>query len=148
VTNMQRKRNGFKRASSRRRKPKPKPLFSFQQQRHSADCAVVSLAHALGLPYEAVLIVASRIAPKVLTRGLYTVEIVLIAKEFGFDLRRKPKVDLDADSGVLCISFKSRGEHAVFLSNGLIFETNGDVWEAEAYLKAYKARVLHILEEE
>lgn len=125
-----------------------KPLFRVCLQRHDADCAVVSLAHALSLPYEAVLIVASRIAPKVLTRGLYSVEIVLIAENFGRELvKKKGKVDLDTDTGVLIIQFTNKSEHAAYLTNGLVFETNGDVWEAEQYLKRYNAKVLHLLEE-
>lgn len=125
-------------------------LFTTYQQRHDGDCAVASLAMALDLPYEAVLIVASRIASKVLSRGLYSVEIQLIAEDFGCQLEKKTKVDLDTDTGVLIVQFKDKNEHAVFLINRLVFEPTGkgEVWDVDDYLKANKARVLHLLEEQ
>lgn len=117
------------------------------EQRYDGDCAIASLAMALNMPYEEVLIVASRIAPTVLRRGLYTVEIMLIVDDFGRELLKKTKVDMDTDTGVLIIQFKGGAEHAVFLANGLVFETNGDIWEVDAYLKGHKIKVLHLLEE-
>lgn len=128
------------------KKTKLKPLFRLHKQRHDADCAVASVAMALNLSYEAVLVVASRIAPKVLTRGLFSVEMILIAADFGRVLMKKLKVDTDTDTGVLVVRV-SWGEHAVFLTNGLVFETNGDIWDAEQYVKANSAKVLHLLEE-
>lgn len=128
-----------------------KPLFIVCQQRHDGDCGVASLAMALGLPYEAVLVVASRITPTVLSRGLYSVEIQLIADNLGRELAKKTKhIDLDSDTGVLIVQFQKKDEHAVFLTNGLIFETTGpgEVWDAEQYLKRNKCKVLHLLEEE
>lgn len=132
-----------------RKVSKPKPLFVVCQQKHDGDCGVASLAMALGLSYEAVLVVASRIAPTVLGRGLYTVEIQLVAEDFGRELHKKMKVDLDNDTGVLVIRYKNRDEHAVFLTNGLVFEPtgSGEVWEAAEYIKANKAKVLHLLVE-
>jgi hypothetical protein len=133
---------------------KLKPLFRMTGQKNAADCVVASLAMALGLPYEEVLVVASRLQPKVLKRGLYTIEAQLIADEFGRSLlKRKLKIDIDEDTGVLMIKMRcGRGftEHAVFLTNGLVFapESDGEVWDAETYLKFNKARVLHLLEED
>lgn len=138
----------------KRRTPKPKPLLTLTAQRNDADCVVASLAMALQLPYEEVLVVASRMQPKVLKRGLYTVEAQLIADEFGRPFSKKAKrVDIDDDTGVLMLRLtdgKRSTEHAVFLTNGLIFapEGNGEVWEADQYLKAYNAKVLHLLEED
>lgn len=132
------------------RKVKPKPLFSIAKQRGDGDCAVVSLSMALDIPYEEVLVVAARIAPRVLKKGLYSVEIVLIANDFGRQLIKKEpkKIDLETDSGVLIVQFTDKQEHAVYLTNELIFDTNGEVWEPEPYLKANKVKILHLLKED
>jgi hypothetical protein len=132
------------------RKVKFRPLFRVCRQRHDGDCGVASLAMALNLSYEEVLVVASRIAPKVLVRGLYSVEIQLIAEEFGRELEKSLKPDLDTDTGILVVQYKDKTEHALFLTNGLVFEptSNEEVWDVEQYLKRFKARVLHLLKEE
>jgi hypothetical protein len=104
---------------------------------------------ALNLPYEEVLVVAARIQPRVLKNGLYTVEAILIADAFGRTLNKKLKVDLEEDTGILMIKMPG-GEHAVYLNSGLIFapEDGGEIWDAETYLRACKAKVLHLLEED
>lgn len=128
---------------------KLKPLFTLTGQKHDGDCVVASLAMALNLPYEEVLVVASRIQPHVLKRGLYTAEAQLIADAFKRTLNKKMKVDIDDDSGILMVK-TYWGEHAVYLNSGLIFapECGGEIWDAEIYLKANKAKVLHLLKED
>jgi hypothetical protein len=102
----------------------------------------------LNTSYEAVLVVASRIVPRVLKRGLFGTQMQLIAEEFGRTVWVKPKVDLDEDSGVLFVRYPDDEEHAVFLVNGLVFEPiGGRVWEADAYIKAFKIKTTAVLTE-
>lgn len=133
---------------------KLKPLFRLTGMKHNGDCVVAAIAMALNIPYEEVLVVASRIQPHVLMRGLYTVEAQLIADAFGRSLMKKLKPDVEEDAGILMLKMGSKewrrfAEHAVFLTNGLVFapECGGEIWDVEAYLSANKSTVLHLLEE-
>lgn len=125
-----------------------KALFTPCVQRHDGDCGIAALAMFLNTSYEAVLVVASRIAPKVLKKGLFGTQMQVIAYEFGRDTWLKPKVDLDGDSGVLFVRYPDNTEHAVYLINGLIFEpTGGQVWDADVYTRTFRIKSASILTE-
>jgi hypothetical protein len=125
-----------------------KALFIPVVQRHEGDCGIAALAMFLNTTYEAVLVVASRIVPRVLKKGLFGTQMQLIAEEFGRTVRVKPKVDLDADIGVLFIQYPDNTEHAVYLINGLVFEpTGGRVWDADTYIKSFRIKTTSLLTE-
>lgn len=125
-----------------------KALFTPVVQRHDGDCGIAALAMFLNTSYEAVLVVASRIAPRVLKKGLFGTQMQIIAQEFGRNVWIKSKVDLDSDSGVLFIRYPDDTEHAVYLTNGLVFEpTGGRVWEAETYVKSFRIKTKSLLTE-
>lgn len=125
-----------------------KRLFIPCVQRHDGDCGVAALAMFLNTTYEAVLVVASRIAPRVLKRGMFGTEIMLVAKEFGREVWLKPKVNLDDDTGILCVRYRDNSEHVVYLINGLVFEpTGGAVWDAETYVKCFSIKNTSVITE-
>jgi hypothetical protein len=125
-----------------------KALFIPVAQRHDGDCGIAALAMFLNTSYEAVLVVASRIVPTVLKRGLFGTEMQIIAQEFGRFTVVKTKFDLEDDSGVMFLRYPDETEHAVFLINGLVFEpTGGRVWEAETYLKSFRIKTTSLMME-
>lgn len=126
-----------------------KALFLPCMQRHDGDCGIAALAMFLNTSYEAVLVVASRIMPTVLKRGLFGTQMQIIAEEFGRSVRIKSKVDLEGDSGVLFIRYPDDTEHAVYLINGLVFDpTGGRVWDAETYVNSFRVKTTSLLTEE
>ena len=127
-----------------------KSVFRLCQKRNRADCALASLAMLVGCPYEEALIVAARIMPKVLKKGLFSNETILVAQHLGTHLKlRNKQIDLEDDCGILMLKFPNRCEHAVYLTNGLIFdsERDGEIWDAAIYVKKFRAAILHLLEE-
>lgn len=117
------------------------PVIRLIPQRHEADCGVAVLATYLCVSYEEALIVVGRKEPAVLSVGLWMSEIVRAAKQLGVTLKRKPAADLDEDEGILVVtSPRWRHDHLVVLKNGLIFDTDAMVWEAETYLAANQAK--------
>lgn len=125
-----------------------KALFIPVVQRHDGDCGIAALAMFLNTSYEAVLVIASRIAPKVLKGGLFGTQMALIAQEFGRDVMVKAAVDLEEDTGLLMVRYPDDSEHVVFLINGLVFEpTGGRVWEAETYISSFRIKTMSIITE-
>ena len=125
-----------------------KPLFHIVLQRRDWDCGVAALASLIGQPYEEVLREAAKWFA--VERGLFSTEMIHIAKQFETTLKRRVKrIDLEEQCGVLTLRFPSNNEHAVLLTNGMIFDPqeNGTVWDAETYIEFYKAKVLDLLEE-
>jgi hypothetical protein len=110
------------------------------------------LASFLGRSYEEVLIAAALLCPEILHRGMNNVDMMGTARQFGVLCRIKHlPIDLEEDSGVLGVKIKGiRDEHAVVLSNGLIYDpSTGNVWDAEMYLQnPPKARIVDLLEQE
>lgn len=126
--------------------------FVIMPQRGKMDCCVASMSMLFNRSYEEVLIVAARIAPRVLKSGLWTTDMLRIGQEFGYRLRRRLRnIDLDEMTGILSVRYrKERIDHAVFLTNGLVFDPEllPAVWDAETYVKKHKLKVLELLEEE
>ena len=127
-----------------------RPAFQIHRQRGRKDCGVATLATLLGRTYEEVLVVAGRIAPTVLRKGLYSSDLVRIAAEFDVLLtRRVQKIDLEDHTGILGLEYSRKRFHAVFLTHGLIFDPQEDyiAWDAETFVKREKARIYDLLEE-
>lgn len=128
-----------------------KPVFRLCVKRNRADCVIASLAMLLGCPYEEVLITAAQQLPDVLKKGLFSSETISIAACMGTPLKlRNTQIDLEEDCGILMLKFPNRCEHAVYLTNGLIFDSDrdGEIWDAAIYVKKFRPKLLHILEEE
>lgn len=127
-----------------------KALFRIINQRGKADCGVATLATLLSRTYEEVLLVAGRISPNVLRKGLFTSDLIRIAWEFDTALERKvQKIDLDEVTGVLGVRYPSKREHFVFITKGLVFDPQDEniVWDAFLYVKKFKIKVVDLLEE-
>ena len=118
------------------------------EQRHSSDCGIAALAMALSRFFVAPEMVEEAVAsvcPRALTNGMDGRELEAVARELGYELRRKHfrRVDLANDRGVLGINFNGKTAlgHWVYLDTGDIFETDRTVWKATDYLQAKSARI-------
>lgn len=134
----------------------PSPLFKPILQRGKYDCGVAVLAAFLNHTYEEVLVEACRVSPSVLKTGLYSTQMIEVAAALGHTLkRRRRNIDLDESAGILELRKRTLDkngqplEHVVLLTNGLVFDPQeeGNVWDADIYVKVEKAKVLGLLEE-
>ena len=106
--------------------------FPGQHQGENADCAIVALSMYLGVSYEDVLREVALVDKRNKGRiGLWTRQIKQVARRLGHELVVKRKVDLDEDYGILLLF-----DHIAVLRNGLLLETNGEVWDIHDYLAA------------
>lgn len=127
------------------------PIVQIQVQRAEGDCAIVALSMYLGKGYEDVLAAAvTETGRRAHRSGLFTRDMKRTAKRLGSTLTLRRTVDLDTACGVLALrktteQEKHEEEHAVMLRAGLIFDTDGTVWEPETFLQHYKYRVLSLL---
>ncbi len=122
------------------------PILQIVCQREPNDCAIAAIATYLGASYEDVLR-ASMLVDKRGARGVrYISQIKTIAAGFGVTLKARRKINLDEDEGLLRVILKkSRDAHIVVLKRGLIFDTNGRVWDHEVYLATASARPTTLL---
>ena len=120
-----------------------------QVSRGEGDCSIVALATLLERSYEDVLGVAVSISRHVRPhqRGLYMNEIKRIAKQFGVTLRLRRRFDLEEDEGIFGYVHDARDEgHVAYGKRGLVWDTDGTVWELDAYLAATGYRPVSLLE--
>lgn len=116
------------------------PFLSVVPQRHQMDCAVACLAMLLNVSYELSLL-AFRKHEQIIVRDIQTA-----ARRLGVRLQFTRKFDLDTDTGILGVrSPKWDYEHLVVLKDGLIFDTDATVWDADVFLAAYDAKALSLL---
>ena len=136
--------------------PHEPPVLHVVPQREIADCAVSALASFCGVSYEDALRAVCAVDETGAAMGLYIPQIIEAAAELGVTLKKKRRVNLDADHGILHIRFRDGYRHVVVLANkdsrygsvrGLI-DTNAYVWAPRAYLKAKRAKVNAILIED
>lgn len=128
------------------------PVIQIQVQRAEGDCAIVALSMYLGKGYEDVLAAAvTETGRRAHRSGLFTRDMKRTAKRLGTTLTLRRKFDVESACGVLALRKSTRNgelheeEHAVMLRAGLIFDTDGTVWEPETFLQHYKYRVLSLL---
>ena len=128
------------------------PIVQIQVQRAEGDCAIVSLSMYLGLGYEDVLAAAVQVTGRRAHRsGLFTRDMKRVAKQLGTTLTLHRVFDVETACGLLALrkstakGERQEEEHAVLLRAGLIFDTDGTVWEPETFLQHYKYRVLSLL---
>lgn len=111
-------------------------VISYQVGRGHGDCALVALSILLQVSYEDVLAEAVRVtgADRPHNRGLHTREIRQIARRLGTILRLRRGFDLDEDEGIAGFLHQTKPAHVAFCKRGLVWETDGTVWESETYL--------------
>jgi hypothetical protein len=107
-----------------------------QVGRGEGDCAIVALAIYLQVGYEDVLSEAVRVtgAERPHNRGLHTREIRAIAKRLGTTLRLRRGFDLDEDEGIAGFLHEAKPAHVAYVKRGLVWETDGTVWESDTYV--------------
>lgn len=115
--------------------------FPIIRPEEGADCALLALAFYLGEPYDDVLRTVARLDPDMGKKGLTTRQIKEVAKAMGHPLRIKRTVNFDDDYGIVLWV-----DHANVIRNGLLFESNGTVWDPTDYMVAFpKAMACSIL---
>jgi hypothetical protein len=101
-----------------------------------------------GETYENVLRAVCRVDEDGATDGLFIPQIIKAASELGVELRKKRRVNLETDSGILHIRLRNGGLHVVILvRGGFIVDTDGSLWRVSEYLRAYRPRVNAVLVE-
>lgn len=63
---------------------------------------------------------------------MYVPQLRRIAKALGVRLAMRRHFDVETAEGILHISHRE-GDHVAFLKAGLVFETDGTVWEPDVY---------------
>lgn len=101
-----------------------------------ADCAIVSLAIYLGVPYTDVLRAATMLDSKQGRGGLYRRTIQKVSAQLGHPLKWRKRFDPDEDYGVICAV-----DHAAVLRAGLVLD-RVTVWPVEAWLNNQQARLV------
>lgn len=97
----------------------------------------------LGVRYEDVLLAFDR---PVIDGGAWVADIKRAAAKLKMPLRLRRSFDLDSDTGILGIDFVGRPQnHVVVLHEGLVFDTDGTVWEVDDYLTAENAKAVSLL---
>jgi hypothetical protein len=73
-------------------------------------------------------------------------QVLAAAKRLGRPLRFCRTFDLETDTGILGVrSKKWPQEHLVVLKDGLVFDTDATVWDADVFLSAYDAKAISLL---
>jgi hypothetical protein len=129
------------------------PLLKVTKQLDKADCAIACLAMMLGKPYPEILHAACSVGANPGQAGMSTEAILQTALRLGTNLAIKRGWDWETDCGLLSIerkrpSKKHFSQHMVLLKWGLVFDTDGTVWEPDIYLDKLGYRALSLLTEE
>lgn len=115
------------------------PVVRYQVSRGNSDCALVALSIYLQVDYEDVLGAAVKVTRSEIPhkRGLYTNEIKRIAVKLGHRLLLRRSFEVDDDEGIFGFLHRELNEgHVAFGKRGLVWGTDGTVWEIETYLQA------------
>jgi len=128
------------------------PFVTLVLQRQSGDCGLAALAMLLGCSYEDVLAAAvTRRRPKPHVGGMYTREVTYLARKLGTPLVFKRTWDFESDCGLLTVekikvaTTDEYRQHLVLLKFGLLFDTDGTVWEPETYFAQHDFRPVSLL---
>jgi hypothetical protein len=112
------------------------------------DCGICAIGTLCGKEYEDVVIAADKVSKK-WRKGLWLKEIQAIALEFGFTLKRRRKYDLESDVGILAMEVDSkegREAHVVVLNAGQLIDSDYTLWNPEAYISQFNAKLGMLLE--
>lgn len=108
------------------------------RQKDAGDCAIAAVAMLSGQPYQSVHEAAQTFDRRVRTRGLYTRDILRLARRFGVPLVRASQA-ADADpplegTGLLMVSDGREGHVIVMFQSVAIDPADGQVWDLAALL--------------
>jgi hypothetical protein len=120
------------------------PYLQIVTQRHKGDCCVAAMATFLCLSYERVLMHAPM---DVCTAGMSVAQLKAASKRLGKPLKSRRACDIEEDAGLLWMKSPewSGHHHLAVLKDGLIFNTDGVVWEADVFLAANRAKIISLL---
>lgn len=122
------------------------PVLRVITQRGDNDCAIVVLAMYLGCTYEDVLGVAAQLDSKIHKRGMWIRQMEAVAYALNIPLKRTRRWDIDTSSGILALNRTGNLAHVVVLRAGLIFDTDGTVWEPDVFFAVSKYKPTILLE--
>lgn len=104
------------------------PFTVIVGQRGHGDCGIAALAILLGKPYDDVFEAAAHVARKPHSRGLWMAEIQRIARSLGVELKKRRKVNLEEDAGILGVG-AGETSHVVVLRDGVILDpADSSIW--------------------
>ena len=117
--------------------PHPPHCVEVIMQKDGADCCVAALASLSGKPYRQVSDAAVKVVKRVHKRGLWTSELLRIARTIGYPLqniRLRGQPPPEDGTGLLTIS-RPEGSHCVLLYEGIVVNpSDGLLWSVDAYL--------------
>lgn len=116
-------------------------------QKTSSDCALASLAMLLGKPYRQISDAALVVCPRPHKSGLWTTEIIKVAKKLGATLKREdPKTFDEEGTGLLIVRKRNGTSHVVLLFQGIVIDpSSGLVYDKDTYLKSSHYSVRGVL---
>jgi hypothetical protein len=123
------------------------PFVTITLQQAKADCGVASFAMLTGVSY---LDAFAAAGDRVHKTGMKTRQIVTMARRLGYVLKLQRAFDVDSDVGLLTVERVTKkatewDQHMVLLKWGLIFDTDGSVWEPDVYFAQHGFRPLSLL---
>jgi hypothetical protein len=103
--------------------------------RADGDCGIASLAMLLNMTYEDVYAAASQVDAKYRGKnGLTIKEVRAIADKLGVPLKYRRKFKLSEMDGIVGLERTDADEgHWATVKEGIVFETNGEVYSLEDY---------------
>lgn len=129
------------------------PFVELVLQRSKGDCGVAALAMLLGRTYEDVLSAAvTKRNAKPHVGGMFTRQLQRIARRLDARLLLRRAWDLEVSCGLLTVERTEKlpdefQQHLVLLKFGLVFDTDGSVWEPETYFAQHGFKPVSLLEE-
>ena len=115
------------------------------------DCGIAALGTLLSQTYEDVVAVAVRLEIP-WKSGMWGSQMVKIALEFGATLKKRRKYDLEHVTGLVMVNIldfpakTKRVDHVVVVWRGILIDSDGYVWEPDAFISHYQAKLGELLE--
>jgi hypothetical protein len=132
--------------------PAHSPMVRIVTQRSEGDCGICALAMFLEMSYEDVFAAAvtETHSRRLHHSGMYSRQIKGTAAALGVRLRQRRKWDMETDTGLVILWFNRQSSHVALLKCGLIFDTDGTVWEPDAYCIAFNAvpKALYVVDDD
>lgn len=111
-------------------------------QKAASDCAIAAVAMLAGKPYRDVSDAALKLSPKSHKSGMWTPEILKLAKRVGCALVKQPLDKLDDDAtGLLVVRQTDGTSHAVAVFQGVVVDpASGLLYDRETFFKTKRYR--------
>lgn len=129
------------------------PFVTLALQHTKGDCCIAALSMLTGIPYEDVLVKAVTKKYPRPHKGMYSSrQICDTARRLGTSLVLRRTWDLETSCGLLTVERIEKkpeffDQHVVLLKFGLVFDTDGTVWEPETYFLKEGFKPVSLLEE-